>query len=133
MNRGAVLYNPGFVFRDGGISDKLLVVLNHAEKDDPLLLAKTTSKQKSRKKNPGCDHLRYSFFVPEKAGHFDADTWIILDYPYAVPQAEMLEKITSKVAQQVCTLPEQMMNAVCNCALKSDDIPLCWIELLKKK
>lgn len=133
MNRGAILFNPGFVFRDGGLSDKLLVVLNHADEDDPLLLAKTTSRQKTRKKNPGCDHLRYAFFVPEKRKHFDDDTWIILDFPYAVPQAEMLEKVSSNAVKLIGTLPDQMMNEIRNCALKSDDFPLRWAALLQKK
>lgn len=132
MNRGAILFHPNFEFYDGEKADKLLVVMNNAEKGDSLLLAKTTSKQWRRSNKPDCELSEPSFFIPKSRGFFRLDTWIVLDRLYAVTLLEMTKKIFAKEVERKSDIPEQEMNAIRNCALRSDDLTIAWAKLLKK-
>lgn len=132
MNRGAILFHPNFEFYDGGKADKLLVVMNNAGTGDPLLLAKTTSQQWRRSKKPGCELFEPNFFIPKGRGFFRLDTWIVLDRLYPVTLFDMTKKIFAKEIERKNDIPEQEMNAIRNCALRSDDLTIAWAKLLKK-
>lgn len=77
---GEVYFRPDFKFADGGVADKLLVVL--AEQDGCYVMAKTTSKQHQRTTDSGCQKLGsefHSFHIPQGGGKFNVGTWICLD------------------------------------------------------
>lgn len=133
MNRGTVIFHPDYKFEDGVVANKLFIILNNApDRGDVLLLAKTTSQRKSRDAKEGCNHRRLEFFIPEGRTSFRQDTWVILNPIYPVPLAEMAKRVMMKQCFVKDVLNEQMMNAIRNCALQSDDIEGRWVKLLKK-
>ena len=132
MNRGTVIFHPEYKFSDGATADKLFIVLNNADKGDVLLLAKTTSQPKFRDTREGCDLRRVEFFIPSGRTSFPKDTWVILNRLYPVSLQEMLKNVLKQQCFAKDVLNEQMMNAIRNCALQSDDLEGRWVKLLKK-
>ena len=80
---GEVYFRPDFAFPDGGVADKLLVILAHA--NGCYVVAKTTSQEYSRQFVAGCQGMGedfHSFHIPLGSGSFNTDTWICLDEYY---------------------------------------------------
>ena len=132
MQAGTTLFFKDFRFKDGGTSDKLVIVLNTPEKDQPYLLCPTTSKQHHRKSQLGCHSEDNYFYVDEKQDHFDVNTWILFHEIYEKKSAELLsEKFQGKLYMKF-DLDTNLWKAVRNCILKSVDIELDYLEMIEK-
>jgi len=132
LNRGDVLYDPNFEFRDGGHANKLFVVLSDPAKSDKVLFVKTTSSPKNRSTEDGCQPKRREFFI--KSGKiFPKDTWIVLSsMPYVYPVSAVEKSILEQKRIVKSTIPDQIVNAIRNCLEKfSVDLNREARELLK--
>ena len=134
--RGAVYSKPDFLFKDGGKSDKLILLLNTHAKNDDYLFVPTTSQQKIRSKTVGCvkHYGGGEFFIPIKTTAFKTDTWIILAEIYPVSRTEIQTNPGYTRLQEV-TLQSKLMDRVIDCLFKhhSDDIPEMYESLIRPK
>lgn len=132
MQAGTALFFKDFRFKDGGISDKLVIVLNTPQKDQPYLLCPTTSKQHHRKSQLGCHSEANYFYVDENQDNFDVNTWILFHVIYEKESSELLsEKFRGKL-YRMFDLDTNLWDAVRNCILKSGDIELDYLEMIEK-
>jgi hypothetical protein len=128
--RGTVFHHKTFEFKNGETGNKLLILLNSQEGNDPLLLAKTTSQEKNKPKTPGCIKKRSLFFMPKGTKPFLLDTWVQLYeiYPFspedfkADPGFKILGSIDSKLMEKIID---------CLFIAEGDDIPAIYEGLLR--
>lgn len=89
MTPGNILHDKSFQFKDGEIGNKLLIVLNDGT-NYPYIIVKTTSKQKTKGKDEGCqlNDKPPNFFLPKGSCSFELDTWaeLIEFYEFDVNQ-----------------------------------------------
>ncbi len=118
MNRGDVIFWPMYLFEDGSASNKLLVVMG-CDKDDVLLLLRTTSQERrDRPDAHGCHHDQSVFRFKDKPDPFDKPTWIQYEMPILKEKREVLN---AKGGVRF-SLGEEQMRAVINCYKRSPEI-----------
>lgn len=122
MKEGSVLLHRNFQFSDGGVADKLLVVLSSV-KDGQLLAVKTTSQQKRRPLKDGCHpDARESVFVfNANPGGFRKTTWIILD-PLVIDVGPLTKRLGDGTVKQLFALNPIDTKAIINCLKKCDEV-----------
>lgn len=127
---GAVLSWKGFVFDDGGSSDKLLVVLG-AKQGKNLVGVLTTSQPRDRPVNPGC-HIGDGYFsIKAGTAGFTKDTWVELYRPQEISMAEIVKGGLAGDIWAVENLPDQLTNEIRNCLKRSPDITGQQLDLLE--
>lgn len=84
---GQILFHKDFEFTDSSKKDKILVVLNHTDKDSVCLVLKTTSQSKHYEGvKKGCNPQKKVFFVPISWEQcFKVDTYIQLPEIFEIP------------------------------------------------
>ncbi len=127
--RGTIFHNRRFVFEDGVIGDKYLILLNTPGKDEPYLLVKTTSQAKNKPKTPGCIKNKSLFFVPGGKTFFPKDTWIQLYIRYEVVAAESDSNYRISGSLDSKTIDEIIK---CLIAAEGDDISQHELSLLNQ-
>lgn len=75
MTKGTVLFHKEFSFEDGGVADKLLIILNTPSNGDPYICCKTTSKCKYNITKEGCHLNPLGYYSPWLAT-FTYKRWI---------------------------------------------------------
>ena len=127
MNPGTVIFWKGFTFDDGGVSDKLLVVIGR-RKDGSLLLLKTTSKGRSyMPDSDGCHSEKSVHRFKQYLGGFKIPTWVQFDPPIE----RIADQINSAGAHKVFELKPTDLASIVNCYKKSDDISDALMEYFK--
>ena len=123
MIPGRVIFWKNFSFDNGGVSDKLLVIVGK-KSDGTILLLKTTSKARSYRPDPdGCHHAKSVHRFKQYLAGFKIPTWVQFDPP--IIRDEVLIKASSHV---VFDLKTSDLHAIVNCYKKSPEIS---DELLK--
>lgn len=132
MNCGTILYDTQFQFPDGRIIDKLIIVLGDLGTD--YLVAQTTRQQKFKKKVAGCqiNDNPSNYFIPERTSWFNDDTWVVLNEVYEYNSDTFAYKKADKIVQHRNVLPKELIKHILECALKSDDIELLYLEYIKR-
>ena len=122
MNVGSVFFDEEFEFHDGESGEKLFIVLG------PLagvsVVVKTTSQRHGRGNTFGCqlgDRFA-NFFLPPGSCYLKKQTWACLDEYYELKSSQVLQKAFSGVIKPVCTLSDEIMRQIQDCAVASDDI-----------
>ena len=91
MKAGDVFYFINFKFEDGSSANKILIILNTPQKNEPYLVCLTTSVQKKwRTKELGCHSKDNYYFVDARQDNFDEDTWIVFEKVYELDVAKLL-------------------------------------------
>lgn len=121
--QGAIFHNPEFIFHDGEIGNKLLVLLNTPSQNESCLFVKTTSQRKDKPSIVGCFKHRHEgmFFIPKATTFFIEETWILLFKPYEIK----LSAVTLKNGwNEVGALNEKIMKRIIACLFThhEDDI-----------
>lgn len=125
MTPGTVLHDPSFVFHDGEPGNKLFVALTDGG-DGSVFALVTTSKEKHKGRNPGCQSAdrRPNYFFPTTSSNFRADTWVLIDAPYEFDLAELQRKITLGEIRTLFQLGKPELSDLLLCAMESPDISL---------
>lgn len=133
MTPGSILHDTNFQFKDGEIGNKLLIVLNDG-KEFPYIIIKTTSKQKTKNTDEGCqlNDKPPNFFLPRNSTSFEKDTWIELNEFFEFELSEMFQKRLARTIEHKNTLPKQILKDLLRCAINCDDISEFQEEILKK-
>lgn len=128
--KGAILYHKDFAFPDGGVSDKLFVLLNNPSKFQPYLFCKTTSKPKFNITKMGCYSDKNIYYVDAHRDWFKLNTWIQFHELYQLNAAELLDAHCKGRIVIQNNLKEPLINGLINCIKKSDDISSYHLSLL---
>ena len=84
MNAGTVLFFKDFIFRDGSSKDKLIIILNSPQNNEPFLFCPTTSQQHRRKSILGCHSEDNYYFIDERQDNFIKNTWVVFHIIYPI-------------------------------------------------
>ena len=133
MTPGSILHDTNFRFKDGEIGNKLLIVLNDG-KDSPYIILKTTSKQKSKGKDEGCqlNDKPPNFFLPKDSCSFEKETWIELNEFFEFELSEIFKKRLAKTLDYKNTRPKHILKDLLNCAINCDDISEFQENIIRK-
>ncbi len=123
MNPGTVLFDRNFVFHDGEIGRKLLIVLNDGS-CGYYIAVKTTSQPKRKSQASGCQlsDRPPNYFLPVRSSFLKENTWLILDEYYELEKADLLSKRFSQILEVKGELALSLILGILNCAITSDDI-----------
>lgn len=113
--RGTIFKNARFVFEDGIVGNKYLILLNTPSQGEPYLLVKTTSQQKNKPSTPGCIKHMSLFFVPAGKTFFPKDTWLQLYELYEEVGADRDPNYRIAGA-----LPSKMVDDIIRCLMASE-------------
>ncbi len=127
---GALLSWKGFEFEDGGVSDKLLLVLGCRTGQNGIAIL-ATSKQHNRGLQRGCFVDCGYFFIPAGEAKFKKNTWLELYRPQEVSAAQILKGGFAKEVHVVMNLPQQLANEIRNCLKRSNDLSKHQASLLE--
>ena len=130
MKKGTVIFRPDYEFDDGGVSDKLLVLLNSPEPPTPYFFLLTTSQQKNKQDSTGCYK---DYFV--LAGHTDFfkknPTWFLFDTLTEYDAHKILQESLEKGKfHEKGVLKEETINGILNCLKKSGRLSTYEKEML---
>lgn len=133
MVRGTVYHCTWFRFKDGMEKDKLLVLLNEPEDDEPYIVCKTTSNPKYKSQTPGCDSGRSLFLLTGSHDFFSADTWLQLYELYSFPAGEFLQLAMDGKLQRRHQLRVETIGQIVNCVKVCEDVSACDRQLVCRK
>jgi hypothetical protein len=118
---GAVVFYKDFQFPDGGIADKLFVVLGL--RDLYAFIALATSVPPVPDITPGSHPHRSLFRLQKNArNNLDKDTYVLLHRLAELTPVEVASSGWNTNAKVVLVLPEQEAHAVKNCAGQTPDL-----------
>ncbi len=126
MTPGTILHDQKFPFSDGTTGNKLVVLLTSLADGYFYIGAKTTSKDKHKGKNAGCQHkdIYPNFFIPKGTSSFPVDTWVSLDEFYEFKSTELIQRHFSGEIKTIGMLDNALTIKLLNCVLQSEDITL---------
>jgi hypothetical protein len=131
MTRGTVLFHNRFRFIDGDIGEKLLIILNTPQDNQPYLACKTTSRCKYLITIEGCHSDKSIYHIKANKDGFHCDTWVQLNEIFEFTQAERLKAhLIDKVCAVTHCLSEPTIRAILNCIWKGDDASQYHLDLL---
>lgn len=131
MKFGEVVLWENYHFPNGTIRDKLGVCLNRPTEDIPAVLAFTTSKTGRFADTPGCSLDPHFFFMRRTPSLFRTDTWILLQKVYPEPLGDILRMMATGSMRSIFHLKSNQANELHNCVLRSEDISMKILKLLK--
>ena len=122
MSAGQVLFNPNFVFHDGGSAAKLFVTLNYGQ-DGSYLSVLTTSQQKTKSGSAGCHITQFpsNFHFPGGSA-FPKDTWLILNSIYEFDTASLDADCASGSIEIKLPLSKEDLCDLLECIIEDEDL-----------
>lgn len=122
MTPGTVIHFPNFVFHDGAVRDKYLIVLGSAF--GVTVLVKTTSKGWRYLLTYGCQsrHRYPCFHLVQNCCQFRKPTWVCLIDYYEFNDAELAQGEQVGDFHIAHLLPSNIALELVQCAIESDDI-----------
>ena len=134
MEVGSVYRHANFKFDDGGVDDKLLVVLSKgdASAGKNFIVCVTTSKpyppERKIHESPGCQgggevqFQEHYYFFKAKQDLFEFDTWVQFRQVWEFEAEGLLTDSMGTPAVKIGDLSQEGTRAVLNCVLESLDI-----------
>lgn len=131
MTPGTILFHKNFVFSDGTVKNKYLVVV--AKTESILLVAKTTSKGHNYRLDHGCQAGNYfaAFLLTQGCCCLPLNTWICLDEFYELELPSVVNDVLSGDIQQHGVLDPELAKDVQHCAVSTDDISQAQEKLIR--
>jgi hypothetical protein len=133
MKRGTVLFHSRFLFTNGEVGKKYLVILNTPDPKTPIpiLFCKTTSQSLTRPQGPGCHANRNVYVIDVKSDFFQKKTWVQFYEIFEADYKKLLQQHFEKTVTIEGELKAGTINAIINCIRKSDDVSQYHLSLLK--
>lgn len=122
MIPGEVVFRKNHKFADGGNADKLFVVVN-IQRDNKHLVFKTTSRHHEiyRPRKEGCQQQHGYFHIPKGKAWFNVETWIVLNDPQVMEASGLDADATKGEVKIMARLTDELIRAIINCFMKTDD------------
>lgn len=130
MTPGEVFFFKDFKFKDGKTKDKLIIILNYPQDNEPYLVCCTTHVQHFRLKELGCHSEDNYYFVDNQQDNFDIDTWIVFGTIYELSVDKILNACINQGTHSLFTLEKTLWNSMKACILKSKDIAGVHLEMI---
>jgi hypothetical protein len=132
MNCGTLLFDSKFQFPSGHTDHKLILVV--CEYGTNFLVAQTTRQPDYKNKTEGCqiDDKPPNYFISAHNEWFNDDTWIRLDEVFEYDNDTFFYKKEDGVVSERTTLRIGLMKDILQCALKSKDIDLYYLEFIER-
>ena len=128
---GAVLFWDGFIFENGGTSDKLLVLLG-ARPNKDMIAVLTTSRPPPRHLEPGCHAKEGYYVIPGgEKDWFREDTYVQLYRPVLISAPSAVKLGLEGKLRVNANLRPELAAAIRNCLKQSGDLPAAMKELLE--
>ena len=119
LEKGEIFFHRDFRFDDGGSARKLLVLLNTPrDRKEPFLFCKTTSNDRKKNFQVGCQAEKGMFYVPKDTDFFDKNTWLELYYIAAFDAASVIEDSFNKFLTKKGKLKDLTIRQIVNCIRK---------------
>jgi hypothetical protein len=131
MKRGTVYFHKDFRFPDGGVEDKLFIILNNPLKDEYFITCKTTSQQKWRPDKEGCHSIDNVYVLRANYDFFNEKTWVQFHEYYPISQDLLLKYVNRGIIVKKAELKEQKIRAIINCISKSEDISGLYLSMIQ--
>ena len=131
MNKGTILFHRDFQFHNGQSGEKLIIVLNTPQDNEPYLCCKTTSKPKFNIDKEGCHSQKNIYVINPNYDWFKMKTWVQFYELYEFERAKFLQAHFTGVLDIKGELRENTMRAIVNCTKRSDDVSKYHISLLR--
>ncbi len=133
MTPGTLCEDSQFMFSDGSIGKKILVVLNDGSTGYYIII-KTTSRDTYKGISYGCQSSdRYpNFFLPKGCCCLHKDTWVMLDQFFEFKAYELLAKHFSGQMRRIGVLPDQIVKELLDCAINCDDVTTLQADVLRE-
>jgi len=127
---GSVIFCKDFKFPDGGVSDKLFIVIGLRELH--AVIAVTTSQPPKTAVQPGCASQRSLFLLKKTtANKLDLDTYVLLTgNRLGILDPTMMKEKRWQDAVIKFVLPEHDAHAIKNCAAYCEDVAPAYRNLL---
>ncbi|MCP5195528.1 MAG: hypothetical protein H6974_01835 [Gammaproteobacteria bacterium] len=124
MTPGTLFFDRHFRFHDGEEGQKILIALGTAH--GVTIVVKTTSQSRRFRNNFGCqaDHRFPNFHLVKGCCCLSKPTWACLDEYYEFKDSELLQRHFSGDISRIGLLPDEIVIALLQCALQSEDINL---------
>lgn len=132
MSPGTILFDRHFVFHDGEVGEKLLVVLTDG-RSGQYIVAKTTSNGSRYGLEFGCQlNQRFPcYFLPRGSCCLDGNSWLCLDEFYEFEKAALIQRVMERKVDRIGILPESIAIEVMGCAMGSDDISVAQGDMVR--
>jgi len=117
---GAIICDKDFEFEDGSRKEKLFVVLNSADGNNPCLVLKTTSQSKRYSNvNPGCNVTKRVFFIPVGFDNcFKTNTYVQLPQIFEFSASQLIQDSWLKKVSVTNSLSSKSLAQLRNCLKK---------------
>lgn len=130
MNKGTIFFHKKFKFKDGGVGEKLLIVLNEPKKNESYLFCKTTSRSKFNLEHQGCYSDKNIYILNADHDSFQKKTWVQFHELYEANATDLLRARFDGDLEVKAQLRIETINALVNCIKRSDDISKYQLSLL---
>lgn len=133
MQKGEIFFHKNLLFKNGETGEKYLVLMNTPTKQDKYVFCKTTTQQKTKSKNPGCNPGELVFFIPAQKDWFPKDTWIQLHEYYQFHAVEAIQDYWDHNLLEKGVLQDLTIRQLVNCVKRLEDVEEESLELILKK
>jgi hypothetical protein len=119
---GELYYYPNYVFPDGNIRDKYVLLMGETRGGD-WILARTTSKAHGRPQNPRCNHDNPypSFYLDTAGGLLPLETWLVLDRLDDYDTISFSSELKAGAISLAGIIPPALFCQALDCAARADD------------
>jgi hypothetical protein len=134
LGKGSILFHKNFQFKNGAVGRKLLVVLNNPNinKGEEYLTSRTTTSEKGKKLEYGCNHELSYFFLPAKHDFFEKNTWIQLHEIFPFDAKTLLDDKYKGELEVLGELDQIVIRQLMNCIKKIKDIEIKYKKMILK-
>lgn len=134
MQKGEIYSHKNFKFKNGGTSEKLLVLLYIPKKKSrPYLFCLTTSQSKRKSFKEGCQPDRSLFFLPKNKEFFEKNTWLQLNEIYPMDAPSVLQDSMANYMRREAMLKDLTIRQIMNCIKKLIDVEEEYQEWILKE
>lgn len=116
---GAIFHHKRFKFANGKFGVKFIILLNEPKiSHENCIFAKTTTQQKWRRRETGCQEDNLSFFIDKYKESFSEDIWIQLHKLYPFTAESVLQDSINSNLEFKGLLSDITITQLKNCIIR---------------
>jgi len=130
MQKGTVIFCRDFIFDDGAVDPKLLIILNDFKEGFNHIAVLTTSVQGKYPFSVGCHASKNVFIIDGNVDFFISRTFVQINRIVEYDPIALNKKILTKRIKIEHTLREETINNIIDCVKKSIDVEINYINII---
>jgi hypothetical protein len=132
MQKGTVVFCRDFVFDDGAVDPKLLIILNDFKEGYTHIAVLITSIQGNYPFSTGCHASRNVFVIEEHNDFFTKRTYVQINRIVEYDPQVLQKKISTKRIKIEHILKEETINRIIECVKKSIDVEINYLKIIEE-